>query len=164
MYFSEKAKEILKKAGWYEGRKISIEDLKLPYDDYPQSTISFLQEFGNLEGYCEVQNYTSVVNKFFLLPETEIDLLEGDNYIPYYSSIIGKKLFPIGATDSGNGYDICCDVDGRMYKIGEYCFYIGKNLHEGIENILLMNTLNSLQLDDETGKWWNMKGDYVSLP
>ncbi|MDX8572670.1 SUKH-3 domain-containing protein [Elizabethkingia sp. HX QKY] len=164
MKFSDKAKQLLKKAGWYEGRYISLEDLKLPYKDYPHNIIVFLQEYGNLEGDCESQNYTSVINRFFLVPETDFELLEGDTYIPYYSSIIGKKLFPIGAIDSGNGYDICCDFDGRVYKIGEYCFYVGGDLYEGIENILLMNTLKSLQLDEDTGKWWNMDGEYVKLP
>ncbi|OPC01940.1 hypothetical protein BAS10_18530 [Elizabethkingia meningoseptica] len=164
MEFSDKVKQLLKKAGWYEGRNVPLEDLKLPYGDYPQKIISFLQKFGNLEGDCEAQSYTSVINKFFLVPETDSELLEGDNYIPYYTSIIREKLFPIGATDSGNGYDICCDAEGRVYKIGEYCFYVGKDLYEGIENILLMNTLNSLQLDEDTGKWWNMDGKYVNLP
>lgn len=163
MNFSEKAKQLLRKAGWFEGRNISIEELKLPYNDYPKNIIEFLIEYGNLKGECETQDYTEVVNKFFLFPETNIEELEGDNYIPYYSSILKKKLYPFGATDSGNGYEICCDTEGKVYKIGEYCFCVGKNLYEGIENILLMNTLQSLQLDEDTGKWWNMKGEYVTL-
>ena len=164
MKFLKETEDLLKKAGWFEGRNIPIEDLKLPYTDYPPQIISFLQEYGNLKGECEKQDYTEVVNIFVITPETSLEELEGDNYIPYYSGIINKKLFPIGATDSGNSYDICCDAEGRVYKIGEYCFCVGKNIYEGIENILLMNTLKSLQLDEDTGKWWNMDAKYVPLP
>ncbi|MCT3899932.1 SUKH-3 domain-containing protein [Elizabethkingia anophelis] len=165
MNFSDKAQQLLKKAGWYEGRNIPLEDLKLPYDDYPQHVISFLQKFGNLEGDCEVNilpNSLSV-NTFFLYPEMDKGELKGDNYYPYYQSVINNKLYPIGAY-LPDGYYICCDADGRVYKIGEYCFYVGGDLYEGIENILLMNTLKSLQLDEDTGKWWNMDGEYVKLP
>ncbi len=164
MKFSEKTKQLLQKAGWYLRRNISVEELNLPYNDYPQNIIEFLQEYGNLKGECKKQDYTEVVNKFFLFPETDTDALEGDNYIPYYSNLLKKKLYPIGATDSGNGYDICCDVDGRVYLIGEYCSYMGKNPYEGIENILLSDWSKSLQLDEDTGKWWNRESKYVSLP
>ena len=162
MEFNNKAKELLKKAGWKEGRKISIEELNLPFDDYPSTIITFLQEFGNLEGDCEKQNYTPVIDRFYISPSMPKEYLIGDNDYPYYQSLIERKLYPIGAYD-GNGYYICCDAEGRVYKIGEYCFCVGKNLYEGIENILLMNTLQSLQLDEDTGKWWNMKAEYVEL-
>lgn len=164
MEFSNKAKELLRKMGWTPGRRISLGELKLPYNDYPPAVIAFLQEYGNLEGECEKQDYTEVVNKIYLYPETEKLFLEGDNNFPFYQSILRKKLYPIGAYDGGSGYDVCCDADGRVYKIGEYCFYVGKNLYEGIENILLMNTLKSLQLDEDTGQWWGRNGQHEELP
>ncbi|MBL7789580.1 MAG: SUKH-3 domain-containing protein [Chitinophagales bacterium] len=163
MEFNKDVTELLKKAGWKEGRKVSLKELELPLDNYPNFIIEFLQEYGNLKIDCEKQDYSDVANELYLDASIPKEKLEGDHYIPYYQSIIKRTFFPIGLY-LPDSYDICCDVDGRVYKIGEYCFYVGKNLYEGIENILLMNTLQSLQLDEDTGKWWNMKGEYVPLP
>ncbi|MBK8445025.1 MAG: SUKH-3 domain-containing protein [Sphingobacteriales bacterium] len=163
MEFSNEAKSLLIQMGWQASRKIPIADLKLPYSDYPSTIIDFLQEYGDIEGYCEKQDYTEVVNELILYPELGESELTGDNTYPYYQSIIGRKLYPLGLY-LPDGYYVCCDAEGRVYKIGEYCFYVGKNLYEGIENILFMNTLLSLQLDEDTGKWWNMDAQYVELP
>lgn len=163
MEFSNKAKELLRKAGWKEGRKIAVSDLKLPYSDYPDKVITFLQEFGNLEGDCEKQEYTPVINEFSLFPNVPQKILIGDNEYPYYQSIIGRKLYPLGLY-LPDGYYICCDADGRVYMIGEYCYYWGNSLYEGIERILLNNWRNSLQLDEKTSKWWNDYAEYVDLP
>lgn len=163
-FTSEKTQILLKRMGWFEGRNIPLNELKLPYNDYPEFVLDFLQKYGNIEGECERQEYTEVVNKIFLIPETESHLLIGDNYIPYYQSLIGKKLYPLGAYDGGNGYDICCDADGRVYMIGEYCYHRGENLHKGIENIILGFWKESKQLDENTGKWWNREGEHKELP
>lgn len=166
MKFTDKTKKLLKKAGWYEGRQLNIEELKLPYQDYPNNIIEFLKEYGNLEGKCEpnVLLSTTSIDEFFIYPEMDLEYLQNeDEDYGYYSSIIERKLFPIGLY-MPDRYYICCDSDGRVYKIGEYCFYVGSNIYEGIENILLTNTLASLQLDEDTGKWWNMDGQYVELP
>ncbi|MFN8315209.1 MAG: SUKH-3 domain-containing protein [Chitinophagales bacterium] len=163
MEFSDKAKELLRFMGWESGRDVTLEELKLPYNDYPSFAIEFLKEYGNLRGNCEKQSYTNVVNEIVLFPQLSKNFLNGDNEYPYYSSVIGRKLFPLGAYVP-DGYYICCDSDGRVYKIGEYCYYVGKNIYEGVENILLMNTLSSYQLDQDTGKWWNIRGEYEDLP
>jgi hypothetical protein len=163
MEFSNKAKDLLAKAGWKAGRYISKADLKLPYDDYPQNVVEFLQEYGNLEGQCAPLDYTEVINDFYLYPEMSKEDLEGDNYYPYYESVVGRKLYPVGAY-LPDGFYICCDVDGRVYMIGEYCYYWGKNIYEGLDRILLNNWRNSLQLDEDTGKWWNDNTEYVDLP
>lgn len=164
MEFNVKTKELLKKAGWKEGRKLDISKLNLPYNDYPDFIKDFLKEYGNLYGDCETIKlpYSESTNKFDTEPAMPNDLLNGDNTFPYYQSIIGKKLFPIGGYYP-DGYNICCDADGRVYMIGEYCYYRGKNLYEGIENILL-GWENCFQLDEKTGKWWNDDAEYVELP
>ena len=163
MEFSDAAITLLKKAGWYIGRKLDVEELILPYDDYPQLVIDFLREFGNLEGDCEKQSYTEVVNSFYSFPSMEKEDLTGDNFYPYYSKLIDKKLFPLGGY-LPDSYYICCDNDGRVYMIGEYCYFWGNNLIEGIDRILRGNWRNSLQLDEDTGKWWNDDAEYVELP
>lgn len=163
MEFSEKSKKLLTEMGWKENRSVSIEELKLPYDDYPDVALSFLKKYGNLEGNCEKQSYSAVVNTIHIYPEQDKEDLGGDSVYAYYESLLGRKLYPIGVY-LPDGYHICCDFDGRVYKIGEYCFYVGKNLYEGIENILLMNTIQSFQLDEDTRKWWNRDGKHVELP
>ncbi|NOQ75549.1 MAG: hypothetical protein GQ574_26300 [Crocinitomix sp.] len=163
MEFTINAKKLLEKAGWFEGRNISKEELKLPYDDYPQFVIDFLREYGNLSGECEKQGYTPVINEFDLEPAMPQNKLMGDNDYPVYSEMLGRKLFPLGGYYP-DGYYICCDADGRVYKMGEYCFHVGTNLYVGVENIILLNTLSSLQLDEDSGKWWNMDAEYSELP
>lgn len=152
----------IQKAGWHEGRSLEGK-IGFSYEDTPQFIKEFLYQYAELK--IERVLHPSLKGKaeIHLFSEMEPEDLTGDNDYPYYQGIIGKKLYPIGLYIP-DGYYICCDVDGRVYKIGEYCFYVGKNLYEGIENIILMNTLQSLQLDEDTGKWWNMDGDYVSLP
>jgi hypothetical protein len=162
MKFNEEASKLIEKAGWKIGRNVKA-NLKLPYADYPSNVVSFLAEFGNLTIECQKQSYTEVVDELELNPEMIENLLTGDNHYPYYASLLKKKLFPIGFYMPIN-YFVACDAQERVYMIGDYCYYKGKNLYEGIENILLMNTLKSLQLDEDTGKWWNMNGDEVPLP
>lgn len=155
----------LLEAGWFEGRNV-LEELEFPNENYPINIKTFLQEYGLLKIQdVEYQNkYQKYIPSFF---ETNPMIGDGhydsDGDFTYYSSILGKEIYNLGYY-SPDGYYICCDAKDRVYKIGEYCFYVGKNLHEGIENILLMNTLQSLQLDEDTGKWWNMEGKYVPLP
>jgi hypothetical protein len=165
MEFSNKVKDLLKKSGWKEGRKLSIEELDLPYEDYPAKIVSFLREFGNLQGDCEkiTLSNSESINQFYLIPSIDESFLDDNEDYPYYQTIIGRKLYPIGAYN-GDSYYICCDEHGRVYMIGEYCSYRGNSLHEGIENILLSNWKNSLQLDEESGKWWNREGEYTELP
>lgn len=162
MNFSREAEALLKKAGWYEDRELSLEELDLSYDDYPEFAVDFLKQYGNLKGECAKQDYTEVINIFYIFPAMDMEDLQGDNDYPYYQSILGKKLYPIGLYIP-DGYYFCCDKDGRVYMLGEYCYYRGKNLYEGIENILL-GWANTLQLDEDTGKWWNEDAEYVELP
>ena len=152
----------LKEARWYEGRNIQ-DELSFNYEDSPNFVKEFHYKYANLiikrvddprmKGEAELHIFSDVEQEF----------LKGEQDYPYYQGIIGKRLYPLGVY-LPDAYNVCCDADGRVYKIGEYCFSVGKNLYEGIENILLMNTLQSLQLDEDTGKWWNMEAEYVELP
>lgn len=162
MKFNKTTKLLLEKAGWFPGRKISMEELKLPYHDYPQFVVDFLKEYGNLYGVCLEQSYTAVINEFNLEPEMPHDKLIGDNDYPYYSNIIGRKLFPLGG-HYPDGHHICCDHIGRVYVIGESLAYRGENLYMGVQNIILGDWQNSLQLDENTGKWWNRDAQYEEL-
>lgn len=155
----------LLESGWFDGRNI-LKNLEFPIEGYPLDAKKFLQEYGllkvqDVEYDNEYQRY--IASYFEINPMIGKGHYDSDGDFTYYSSILGKQIFNLGYFKP-DGYYICCDVDGRVYKIGEYCFCVGGDLYEGIENILLMNTLKSLQLDEDTGKWWNMDGEYVKLP
>lgn len=157
--------EQLEKVGWKENNLVSKE-IKYPLNNYPSFVKDFLQNicFLKVQDVAfknEYQTYTPSYIEFDPMKGHQHYNADGD--FTYYSSLLKKQVYCLGYY-SPDGYYICCDADGRVYKIGEYCYCVGKNLYEGIENILLMNTLVSLQLDEETGKWWNMKGEYVDLP
>lgn len=163
MKFSNQVELILKSAGWHEGRNV-LNKLKLPYDDYPSIAIKFLARFARLKGSCITMPFTATQVNFSIDPEVNLQDLLNDDTFSYYSNIIGSKLFPIGHTDSGNGYEICCDNDGNLYELGEYCFFVGNSLYQGIENVISQNTRDFLQLDEDTGRWWNVEGEEVQLP
>jgi SUKH-3 immunity protein len=160
MEFSITVKELMIKAGWSENRNINI---TLPYTDYPQSIIDFLHSYGNL--IVQGIGFKDVDTIYSLEINPDLGKYESDSngFYPYYSSLLKTKLFPLGYFRP-DSYHICCDLSGRIYKIGEYCFYVGANVYIGIENILTMNTRQSLQLDEDTGKWWGMDASYVPLP
>ena len=164
MEFSDTVKSLLQNVGWSNNRKVN--KINYPIDNYPEFVKAFLNNLGMLkikdkEYANKYQTYVpSFLNLDPMIGKGEYD---SDGYFTYYKSIIQKELYCLGYYSPDNYY-ICCDNDGRVYKIGEYCFCIGNNLYEGIENLLLMNTLQSFQLDEDTGKWWNMDAEYVEPP
>lgn len=159
--FNEEIIKQLKLVGWFEDRSLK-DRIQFSYSDTPEFLKEFLYKYGELVVKRVPHQSLSGEAELHLFSEMEQEDLEGDNYIPYYQSIIGRKLYPLGAY-LPDGYYICCDVDGRVYMIGEYCYYRGKNLYEGVENILL-GWNNCLQLDEDTGKWWNDNTQHVPLP
>lgn len=162
MKFSEEVKKAFFSAGWKKGRR--IKELNLPYDDYPEKAKAFLGEYGRLIVQCKQLSLTTVITSCIIDPEVDPNRLSEDDTFSYYSELLGQKLFPLAALDSGNGYEVCCDEDGRVYKIGEYCFHVGSSIEEGFENIIAQNSRKSLQLNEDTGEWWNMEGEIVELP
>jgi hypothetical protein len=163
MSFSKETQELLKVAGWYPGRNISGQ-YSLATKGYPATVIQFINEYGNLIINCKKHDHTEVVNVLEIKPEygkNEYDEEDGD--YSYYSGIIKKKLFPIGFFFPVH-FHIGCDAEGRVYILGDACSCRGKNLYEGFDAIILGNWSKSLQLDEDTGQWWNRDGEYVPLP
>lgn len=162
MKFSDETLGYLKKVGWYQGRKLEMKELDLYYNDYPKCAITFLEEFGNLEGFCREQSFTPVINEFSIFPQAVKEMFKSDSSYRYYESLLNKKLYPIGAYITSSYY-ICCDSDCRTYMIGEYCIFLGNSLYEGIEKLILQKG-QTYQLDEDTGNWWNDYAEYVELP
>ncbi len=161
MDFSENVKEWFKKAGWYAGRNIRGQ-YELPHNEYPAFVLDFLNEYANLK-VDDSGRKGHIVNTVSTDPrEGKYQAGMGDTF-PYYEKLLRQRLFCLGAYYPGS-YFIACDGAGRVYTFDDYCYYMGKNLYKGIENILLMNNRGSLQLDEDNGKWMDDYGNYVELP
>lgn len=158
--FSKQVLELLKDAGWHEGRKVSDNELKLPYKDYPKKAIDFLKELGNLDINTVVTTATKVTHEVSTYPYTTADTLTEE--YKYYGELIGKKLYPIGFYDP-EGYYISCDEDCRVYLIGEYCFFAGNSLHEAFDQLLRLDKTPIMRLDEYDVKWFK-DGEYLELP
>jgi hypothetical protein len=163
MSFAKETQELLKAAGWYPGRNVSGQ-YSLPIDGYPSLIINFLNEYGNLTISGKKHSFSDVVEKIEINPKHgEGEYEEEESDYSYYSSLIKRKLFPMGFFLPDH-YNICCDAEGRVYMIGEYGYCRGKTLYEGFDNILLGNWAKFFKLDEDTGQWWNRDGEYVPLP
>jgi hypothetical protein len=161
MEFSKDIKELFRKAGWFYGRNVKGE-YRLPLNNYPTFATLFLDEYANLTTKCVTLDYTPVINELEIIPElAEPEYLE-DGLYPYYASLVKKPLFSIGYESSSSL--ICCDNEERVYMIHDGIYFRGRNLYEGITNIMRSDWEFSLTLDEDTGKWWNRSGEYVPLP
>ncbi len=161
MEFSENVKEWFKKAGWYPGRNVRGQ-YELPHNDYPAFVLEFFDEYANLE-IDDSGRKGHVVNIVSIDPgEGKYQAGEGDTF-PYYEKLLKQRLFCLGAYYPGN-YFIACDGAGRVYMFDDYCYYKGKSLYEGIENILLMKNHGWMQLDENSGKWRDSDWNYAELP
>jgi hypothetical protein len=163
MAFSKETQELLKTAGWHPGRNVSGQ-YNLPITGYPALAVNFLNEYGNLTISGKKHTYTEVINSIEINPERgKGEYEEEESDYSYYSDIIKKKLFPLGFFMPAV-YHICCDADGRVYMLGEYCYCRGKNLYEGIQNILLSDWSDCFEFREDTGVWQSKKGDFKELP
>lgn len=116
---SELAKQQLRKAGWYEGRKIDVtkyeEKLrKEGYELFPAAR-KFLEEFGDL--YIADKYEALDVKKGYCIKESRIEL-------PYccgcpqveekVKQLTGQRILMVGAIDCGEIY-IYISEDGKFY-------------------------------------------------
>jgi hypothetical protein len=163
MSFAKETQELLKAAGWYPGRNVSGQ-YSLPIIGYPTFVINFLNEYGNLIVRGKKHDYTEVISTTKINPEHGNGEYEDEeSKYSFYSEIIKKKLFPLGFFLPAV-YHICCDAEGRVYMLGEYCYCRAKNLYEGMQSVILSDWSKSFELDEDTGEWWNRDGEYVPLP
>jgi hypothetical protein len=161
MEFSKEIKQLLREAGWHPGRNVKGSYI-LPVSGYPPFVVNFLNEYASLKIDCMKHEFFSSVDELLISPEEGKYEYEADGFYTYYNELLKTRLFPLGLFSPT--YNVCCDETGRIFLIGEYCCYRGKNLHEGIENIMRSDWGDSLDLDEETVKWRNRAGEYVSLP
>lgn len=154
---NKELKEILLNAGWFEKRKININDYLLWYQKYgffPNAAIiNILEEFGNLtfripffreivrsndrrKAYWEFH-----ISPLYFIDDTfdERDIEDSICYIRDATQYLSCTLYPIAmATDSDNlCYDIFMADTGEI--IGAYegtCGIIGKTFEEALNALM----------------------------
>lgn len=104
-YNNEKLIEILKQAGWYQGRKIELQYVISYYNNentpLSDAQISFLEEFGDIEGIVDNEHPF----KFFSDPLFWYHVNSKGKHEPLYKS--GKTADEIGILDSYSPLNQC---------------------------------------------------------
>ncbi|MBJ8107370.1 MULTISPECIES: SUKH-3 domain-containing protein [Bacillus cereus group] len=148
MKISNKTIEELKKAGWYEGRKIDIsENVKFLEErgfEVFESAKKFMEEFGELR--INVENIWPdglVISKHTTCIKEVIGVLDSSCF--GLENFIDDKVIPIGSLYNFE-IDLYISESGRMFKsIG----WVGDNVLEALENVIL---------EKETVIWDKFKG------
>ncbi|MDI6533840.1 SUKH-3 domain-containing protein (plasmid) [Bacillus mycoides] len=148
MRISNKTIEELKKAGWYEGRKIDIsENVKFLEErgfEVFESAKKFMEEFGELRINVEkiwpdglfISKHTTCIKEVIGVLDSSCFGLE---------NFIDDKVIPIGSLYNFE-IDLYISESGRMFKsIG----WVGDNVLEALENVIL---------EKETVIWDKFKG------
>ncbi|SFK07495.1 MULTISPECIES: SUKH-3 domain-containing protein [unclassified Bacillus (in: firmicutes)] len=137
MEISNKTIEELKKAGWYEGRKIDIsENVKFLEErgfEVFESAKKFMEEFGELrinvekiwsDGSKQISKHTTCMKEVIGMLDSSCFGLE---------NFIDDKVIPIGSLYNFE-IDLYISESGRMFKsIG----WVGDNVLEALENVIL---------------------------
>lgn len=140
----KKTMEILKEAGWYEGRKIEALKIYLFLESrgfyIHEKAKSFIEEYGMLNIKAPTQ-FSEEIIKSYNFPEydnhtTDIYNLLGETidaeYSEQYEDYVKEKLVIVGALDDNNLY-IMVSESGKVYcDTGK----LGENFEEAWDTIL----------------------------
>ena len=134
--FDEVVEKALREAGWFPGRRISTDRLKMWETELAQHGVclnrfakEFLIEFGDLEirTVCKPYDITLVVNPtrdiFFEFPTKE------------YEPEIGVRLSPLG--EEPRYLILAVGDNGTVYWLGDWYWIVAESLDEAINKIVL---------------------------
>ncbi|HGE5783279.1 TPA: SUKH-3 domain-containing protein [Bacillus pseudomycoides] len=137
MEISNKTIEELKKAGWYEDRKIDIsENVKFLEErgfEVFESAKKFVEEFGELRINVETlrSDGSKKISKHTTCIKEVIGVL--DSLCFGLDDFIDDKVIPVGSLYNFE-IDLYISESGRMFKsIG----WVGDNVLEALENVIL---------------------------
>ncbi|HKF75860.1 MAG TPA: SUKH-3 domain-containing protein [Candidatus Dormibacteraeota bacterium] len=157
--FSRDVHDFLTRSGWFPGRRVDPARWSLVLD-HPERPDGFqlsdparaaLEEFGGLQfrpGRTGVDHSPASVDFDPLTARGEEDRFDA------WSKAIESRLYPL-AGDLYGMYWVAMDVGGRVFLVGPSLRYVGKDITEGIENLVLgRNPPDFFELeveDDEEG-------------
>lgn len=146
MNFSKELQKHIKNHGWKPNRQNFSNKSYMEQYSYPQFIQDFMFEYGGLVidiFLPEFPEKPAVVNKI----NFDISMTEGiDGISKAYAEQLKRKLYPI-AYFTPESNDISIDENGYVYLLGEYGYCCGKDLYKGLENIIRMRVLDTLELD-----------------
>ncbi|MEK0224259.1 SUKH-3 domain-containing protein [Bacillus proteolyticus] len=136
MEISNKTIEELKKAGWYEGRKIDIsENVKFLEErgfEVVESAKKFMEEFGELRINVEkIRPDGLVISKHTTCIKEVIGVLDSSCF--GLEDYIDEKLIPVGSLHDF-GLNLFISESGRLFKSTGW---VGDNALEAFDNIIL---------------------------
>ncbi|PEE40905.1 SUKH-3 domain-containing protein [Bacillus pseudomycoides] len=136
MGISNKTIEELKKAGWYEGRKIDIsENVKFLEErgfEVFESATKFMEEFGELQFNVEsIWPDGLVISKHTTCIKEVIGVLDSSCF--GLENFIDDKVIPIGSLYNFE-IDLYISESGRIF---ESTGWAGENALEALDNIIL---------------------------
>ena len=130
---SKEVERALRRAGWFEGRRIDLS----PWRDsllqpFPAARV-VLAEFGGLQ--------FGVVGDGVDFARSDVDLRPSwpDRQFTGYhdlNRIVGEALYPLGEIDRGNA-DLLIDESGRVYIVMDKLQFIAPTFRDALEALLL---------------------------
>ena len=135
--FSPQVRALLERAGWYPGR-VADPPVRLPASpSYPPQVLALLQEFGGL--------------RIEYVHGIKFEPVEVDNeMVAFYSEELGRTLYPLGVSYEYS--DVCIDLNGFVYIIGNWVSLAGQTFEDGITQFLTQ-TSTALHLNKEDMTW-----------
>ena len=135
--------DILKEAGWFEGRKTDISDLINKYKkegiELSKSQISFMQEFGGIKGKdANDEEFEICIDPKYSIFKKRRPLSKDDlrSYSPL--NVVGNKEnvdFLLAGSTGNNMIDFWISTDGRLFA--DQGVQMGRTIMEGWQAILL---------------------------
>jgi hypothetical protein len=130
--FSGPTREILRKSGWFDGRKVAHVFPAITLEQFPKAR-EVLSEFAGLHiGECGpgIDCATSDVN---ISPDLCIHLT---HELKDRSEKIGYKLYPLGEVHRGHGY-LIIDEAGNTYLLSDELTLHANSFGDGLEALVL---------------------------
>lgn len=148
--FSPEARLLLERAGWYAGRDASG-TFELPSDvQYPPQILAILNEFGGLFVRSSGSGITVSRSSIEFDPSYADKESSEDGNLWDYTNRTGIPLYPLGHI-SDEALDLCIDLQGNVYLVGDYLYWVGNSFEEGVNNVLL--GIKGKELNDRTLLW-----------
>jgi hypothetical protein len=143
---SQTVLEILRNAGWFEGRNVPI-PLAGEYQPFPNAQI-VLAEFGGLHiGDCGAGVDCA-------RSDIEIDPNLAIHLFPELKAVersINSRLFPLGEVHRGHGY-LVIDENGRIYLLSDELSRFAPSFARSLELLLLGKKPSVAEIEAAWGK------------
>ncbi|MCB9235962.1 MAG: SUKH-3 domain-containing protein [Bacteroidia bacterium] len=153
MKFSDKVQQQFTEAGWFEGRDVSHLYANHPmYAKTPAMLKEFIHSYGDLR-VLDCKNFESEVTGELIITLEYFDFFEEGDFEDTIE-MFGFPVYPFAMFEP-ELYRIGCDDSGNIYMLGDGNFLRSNNFVTGIEKVLSVDWTGCMELNDETGEWFD---------